>query len=163
MGCIMVLVVGMGQIGGGCTMKREGRYNHIKPQSWLQDVRDYVAGRIPEMDPLLDWVEVQDKEIGTDETGTAPMVDRAPSTNEVSKQIWAMLQLLVKVDNTASGIFAKVPRHNGMEAWRRLAEPINENKAMVRKELLAVVTNPRGAATIGNIESAIEDWDTNLR
>ena len=60
-------------------------------------------------------------------------------------------------------MFANVPRHNGIEAWRRLAEPINEDKAMVRRDLLASVTNPRGASSIDKIESAIEEWDTNIR
>ena len=33
-------------------------------------------------------------------------------------------------------LFANVPRHNGFEAWRRIAEPINDDKALVRKDLL---------------------------
>ena len=45
-----------------------------------------------------------------------------------------------------SGMFAKVEKHNGLGAWRRLAAPVNEDKAHVRRDLLAFVTNPKGAA-----------------
>ena len=54
-------------------------------------------------------------------------------------------------------------RHNGIDAWRRLAEPINDDKAMVRRDLLAAVTNPKGAASMDKHESAVEEWDTNIK
>ena len=36
-------------------------------------------------------------------------------------------------------------RRRSFEAWRRMAEPINEDKALQRKALLSKVTNPRAA------------------
>ena len=75
------------------------------------------------------------------------MVD-AVTLLEVARQLWAMLNPLLSVDSDNATIFANVPRHNGIEAWRRLAEPINEDKAMVGRDLLAAVTNPKGASSI---------------
>ena len=33
------------------------RYDGRKPLEWLQDIRDYMAGRHEEMDSLLNWIE----------------------------------------------------------------------------------------------------------
>ena len=86
------------------------------------------------MDPLLDWVERQEEPI-TDEAltsqGNVPMHDESLSLKEVSRQLWAMLQKLV-VDTSVASAFANVPRHNGLEAWRILANPINEDKAILQ-------------------------------
>ena len=60
-------------------------------------------------------------------------------------------------------MFANAERHNGLEVWRRLAEPINEGTAMVRRDLLASVTSPKGATSMDKVETAVEEWDTNIR
>ena len=91
------------------------------------------------------------------------MVCFAPSVKEVSRQLWALLQALTKHDATVAGNFANVPRHNGLEAWRRIAEPINDDKALIRKSLLAIVTNPKSAGSLERVEQALADWDTNTR
>ena len=62
-----------------------------------------------------------------------------------------------------STTFVNVARPNGLEAWRRLAEPINEEKEILLKELLLLVTNPMGPASMDKVEGAIEDWDANIR
>ena len=144
----------------------EGKYNSAKPLSWLKDVRDYIAGRTESMDYLLTWIEGQEAEIDVEEveaSGSAPMIVDAPSLKEVARQLWAFLGPLVKHDSTVNGIFANVPRHNGLEGWRRIAAPINEDKAMVRRSFLSLVSNPKPAASLEKIESAIEDWYTTKR
>ena len=115
------------------------KFDAKSPQSWLQSTRDYIAGRTSEMDPLLDWVEAQVEPITLDmlanppRASSVPMLDAA-SLIEVSRQLWAMLNPLLSGDADKGTMFANVPRHNGIEAWRRLAEPINEDKAMVRRD-----------------------------
>ena len=142
----------------------EGKYNASRPLTWRKDLVDYMAGRCSDMDSLILWIESQDDEIDDDcDIGSAPMISHAPSLKEVSKQLWAFLQPLVKHDSSVSGTFANCLRHNGFEVWRRIAEPINEDKAMVRRHLLPLVTNPRGAASVDKIEAAIGEWDTNCR
>ena len=59
--------------------------------------------------------------------------------------------------------FANVERHNGLEAWRKIAEPVNDDKALVLQELLAPVTNPKGATTMAGFADALKLWDTNIR
>ena len=55
----------------------------------LQSLRDYVAGRTAELDPLLDWVGHQVEPITDNEIfygkDNAPMVDAAPSFKRVSR------------------------------------------------------------------------------
>ena len=142
------------------------KYSAVRPLTWLKDVRDYIAGRTESMDPLLDWIEAQANDIDVEHVllhGNAPMIVDAPNLKEVARQMWAMLGPLLKHDPKMAGIYANVPRHNGLEVWRRVATPINEDKAMVRRQLLSIVTNPKPASGIEGIESAIEDWDTNSR
>jgi hypothetical protein len=43
------------------------------------------------------------------------------------------------------------------------AEPINEAKALIRKDLLPQVTNPKGASSMDGVAGALEEWDTSLR
>ena len=91
------------------------------------------------------------------------MVDAAGTVTEVSRQLWAMLSPLFASDSHQAGMVANVERHNGLEAWRRIAEPINEDKAHVRRNFLATVTIPKCATSMGNIEAAVEVWNTNIR
>ena len=68
-------------------------YDSKSPQTWMQGLHDYVAGRTSEMDGILDWVEAQVEEIGdlSLNQGQQPMVSFATSLTEVSKQLWALL------------------------------------------------------------------------
>ena len=91
------------------------------------------------------------------------MVDAAGTLTEVSWQLWAMLNPLRASDSHQAGRFTNVERHNGLEAWRRIAEPINEDKAHVRRDRLATLINPKGATSMDNIEAAVEAWNTNIR
>jgi hypothetical protein len=143
------------------------RYDQKNPLKWLLATRDYIAGRYPEIDGLLDWVEGQTDPIG-DHTmssvnnGCLPMQDHTPSLSTVSRQLWAMLAPLV--DETAIGnTFANCPRHSGLEAWRLIAEPINDDKLIIQKELLGIVMHPKPATNLDKVEDAMTDWDTNLR
>ena len=143
----------------------KNRYDQKKPLEWLQSIRDYVAGRSDEIDPLLDWVEAQTEPITTEmltSNGNLPMINGAPTLKEASRQFWALLNPLL-ADSSVSNNFCNVQRHNGLEAWRMLAEPINEDKMMVQKELLASVTNPEPANSLDAVDGAITDWDTNIR
>ena len=74
-----------------------------------------------------------------------------------------MFGCLVKEDPLVKRTFANVPQHNGLEAWRRISEPVNEDKALRRKDLLLKVTNPRAAAGINDLLKALEDWETSKR
>ena len=81
----------------------------------------------------------------------------------VSQQLWALLGGLAKGDASAKRTFANVPRHIGFEAFRRIAEPVNEDKALVRKDLFSRLTNPKPATSLDDFTAAREAWDTNNR
>ena len=66
-------------------------------------------------------------------------------------------------DSKNASIYNNVQRHNGLEAWRRIAEPINEDKILILQDLLPAVTNPRAASDMAGYAQALEDWETNLR
>ena len=82
---------------------------------------------------------------------------------DLSRQLWAFIGPLVAGDTSMESAFANVERHNGLEAWRRVAEPVNDDKALVLQELLAPVTNPKGAATMAGFAEALKLWETNIR
>ena len=82
---------------------------------------------------------------------------------EVSRQLRALLGPLVASDPNLHSVFANVPRHNGLEAWRRIAEPINEDKILILKDFLPAVTNPRPATSLDDLSVPLEAWDANLR
>ena len=77
------------------------------------------------------------------------MVDQGPvEPKEISRQLLAFLGPLVVGDASKDSMFKNVPRHNGFEAWRQIAIPINEDKVLILQELLPVITNPRPASDI---------------
>ena len=82
---------------------------------------------------------------------------------EVSRQLWAFFGPLVSGNPVVKGVFENVDRHKGLEALRRVAEPINDVKLLILQELLAPVTNPRGASNLEGFAGALELWDTNIR
>ena len=62
-------------------LNRKGTYNAKAPQSWLQDLRDYLAGRSIDLDLILNWAETQTSEIAdvpNQGVGEFPMFDQIP-------------------------------------------------------------------------------------
>ena len=92
------------------------------------------------------------------------MFDQCPfDPREISRQRWVFLGPLVASDAGKDGTFKNVARHNDLEAWRQLALPTNEDKALILQELLPAITNPKLANDIHHYEEALRDWNTNLR
>ena len=79
------------------------------------------------------------------------MHDAAPSLVQISQRMWALLSPLVH-ESSVSGTFGNCPRHNGLEAWRLLALPINDDQLIVQKELLSKVMHPKSAADMYKVE-----------
>ena len=106
---------------------RESAYRAKEPQSWFNDLRDDLAGRTPELDKLFLWIELQTGFIRHNDESV--MIDCAKH-EVVSQQLWALLGALIKDDPSVKRTFANVPRHNGFEAWRKISEPVNEDKVL---------------------------------
>jgi hypothetical protein len=119
------------------------------------------------MDAVLAWAESQQSVIQLipdQDGGTFPMLsDCGAEPKEISRQLWAFLGPLVASDVSKTSIYKNVARHNGLEAWRKIAEPINDDKAMLLQKLLPQISNPRPAADIHGYEGALRDWQTTLR
>jgi hypothetical protein len=121
-----------------------------------------LSGRTPELDQIFKWCEKSLEPILSHEQAAFAMLDCA-STQKVSESMWALLGGLVKENPTMKKTFANVPRHNGFEAWRKVMEAMNENKALSRNELLPKLTNPRPATSLHDLTQAMEDWETTKR
>ena len=52
---------------------------------------------------------------------------------------------------------------NGFEAFRRIAEPVKVDKALVRKDFLSQVVHPKAATSMDNLQAALEVWDAHKR
>ena len=85
------------------------------------------------------------------------------AAKEPSRQLWSFLGPLAARDSKNALFYKNVPRHNGLEAWRRIAEPINEDKLLILQGFLPAVTNPRAAVDMAGYASALEDRETNLK
>ena len=87
-------------------------FNPKVPQSWLQDLRDYLAGRSADLDAILNWVEMQTSEIPpapNQGTGGFPMFDQClVEPKEVSRQLWAFLGPLIANDSSKTSTFKNV-------------------------------------------------------
>ena len=134
-------------------------YDGKDPQKWLQNMHDYLAGRTRELDRIFAFIEQQTEPITRD---PGFCIDSA-SNSELSHQLWALIGGLTKDHAEMTRVFRNVRRHNGFEAWRRMAEPINEDKPMLRQALLPLVTNPRHATSVDDVTKALEEWATNKR
>ena len=164
---------GVGGFGGKWLLYDEkyilsgkGMYDSKSPQTWLQNLRDYLAGRSADIDGVLDWAEGQSTEIPMvpdQRPGQFPMIDIPAPAKEISRQLWAFLSPLVANDASRDSTFKNVARHNGLEAWRQIALPINEDKILILQELLPIVTNPKPAQDINHYDEALRNWNTNLR
>ena len=126
---------------GPCTtrstsFREKDVYDKDSPQVWLQSFHHYMAGRTEDMDRVLDWVEKQQSEIPRDLPSMRglPMINCA-EYHEVSRQLWALLGPLVAGNSVVNGVFENVDRHNGLEAWRRIDEPIDEDKSLILQAL----------------------------
>ena len=56
-------------------------------------------------------------------------------------QLWALLGGLVKDDSAVKRTFANIPCHDGFEARRRIAEPVNKDTAVFQRDWLSKITN----------------------
>ena len=81
------------------------------------------------------------------------MIDM-PGLKEVPRKLWAFLGPLAAGDATVHSVFANCPRHNGLESWRHVAKPINEDKLLILKDLLLLVTNPKPATNLDDLAQA---------
>ena len=70
---------------------------------------------------------------------------------------------LIASDPNKVSSFKNVARHNGVEASRQIAMPINEDQILILQELLPLITNPKPAHDIHHYDDAVRDWNTNLR
>lgn len=138
----------------------DNAYVGKESMSWLRALKDYLSGRTAELDGIFKYIEAQKDEILNYDLGF--MIDCA-SMQEVSRQIWALLSRLLRGHPDSMRAFRNVPKHNGFRAWQVMAEPINEDKLAIRKELLPKVTNPRPATGIDDVEQALSEWDTSKR
>ena len=77
--------------------------------------------------------------------------------------MWSFIGPLIKENPNKASAYRNVERHNGLEAWRVMSEPINEEKSLARKDLLPLINNPKGAATIDDLEPKLLEWNTNIR
>ena len=82
---------------------------------------------------------------------------------DASKQLLALLAGLVQNNPEVMMVFRNVERHNGAEAWRRIAEPIIEGRDLRRKQFQPMVLRPRPATKVEDIPGALEQWESDYR
>ena len=93
---------------------------------------EYLAGRNPELDRIIDWIEGQGDEISHENLGNGSATYCA-SLAEILRQLWALLGPLVAGDAGVHSIFSNVQLHTWLEARKRVVEPINDDRILIVK------------------------------
>ena len=136
--------------------RTEHFFNSKDAQGWLLGIQDYLAGRCTEIDGFLKWVSEQTEVIEASKLSQLLPTCMNQDADDVSKQLWALLAALLANNADQMLVFRNVERHNGAEAWRRVAEPINEGRDLRRKQFQPRVLRPKAATKVDDIPAALE-------
>ena len=136
--------------------------------AWYEWTKNYLVGQAPDVEPLLNWAELQgSRKIAMEEIATLSqdgsiMTDAdAPDPSVLGGHIWQYLNAaLIK---NAAEVFRNLPMRHGLEAWRRIYRWIHSGSAVQRRTLKKRVDNPASAKDVGQVAMAVETWETNIR
>ena len=138
------------------------KYNEKDPYSWMQVIRKYLIGRVPEVKNFLLWVESLNVEVDDSMCAMqqqALMMDWNPVT--MSQQLWAMLQHVL--DGDVKLAFDNVEELNGAEAWRRLTQPLLSRTPQRRQELYKTVAFQKSVNKLQDVMGAVEVWERDTK
>ena len=110
-------------------------------EEWVRKIRNYFLGRCRAMEWMLAWAEKSHEPLNTwslkaeaDRRGEHIDVER------VSAETWSFLNSCLQGDGQIT--FGLVENFNGLEAWRRLTEPVTAQSASKRVALGQQLRNP---------------------
>jgi len=137
--------------------------------AWRVKVRNYLVGKCPDCEVLLDWAEAHDGKITWHEIDyigqSLPAHARVEQDPRViAGHVWTWLGLTVKgkaenVYNTGGPERVR----NGLEAWRKLYAHIVNGTKLHNMTLRDKVYQPRETKNVAEVPAAIGDWENLYR
>ncbi len=134
--------------------------------SWKREVRDYMVGRCPPIQVLLDFGERADEApIGIGARGL--ITNGVEHTFNLSGEdlatlaghLWSFLQMTTKKGEAAKIVRAVRPERHGVEAWRALCWEINRGRGGLMVELRDRLQKPPAVKSYAAVSGAIADYD----
>ncbi len=134
--------------------------------SWKREVRDYMIGRCPPIQVLLDFGERADESpisIGAQGLIKDGLEHRFNLSGEdlatLSGHLWAFLQMSTKRGEAAKIVRAVRPERHGVEVWRALCWEINRGRGGLMVELRDRLQRPAPVKSYAAVSGAIADFD----
>ena len=128
---------------------------------WKRIVSGHFIGQYLKMFDIFNWAEQQRNTTITTELAQSlqPWVD--DDILIISHLMWKFLN--VNLTDSAFEIFSNVPISNGLDAWRRIMNKVNDKSPARKDELLTLINSPGKATKCEDVDKLFESWDTNTR
>ena len=139
---------------------------------WRVRVQNYWISKLPELMPVLDWVEQREAErddllelpelfVQAAQQGWRARWRRGFDLSRANELIWGFLNMALKGE--AHRGFELAPRLNGLEGWRLAVRSIQRGRVNRLAELRKVVRNPPGITKLEEVENGIIRFENTLR
>lgn len=145
-------------------LSKENQFDGKKQRStWKTTTRNYFLTKATDIDYILDLVEAhEDVPAKAHDIGVALRgILRSARVQYLAEEVWGYLNL--NLTDAAREIFENVPRREGFEAWRKFLKIIGRRCEVCRIELTPKIQSSQAAATLSEVQGALEKWDTDVR
>ena len=119
----------------------------------------YICSIYPELREVLEWCEVREKSISSEELDrafgtTADELDKVDGLDEKGRELASALQMVTQKEPFAIVINCGT---NGYEAWRRLTKRYDPATASRKRTMLKTIMSPQ-KQKLEALPQAIEEW-----
>jgi hypothetical protein len=127
-----------------------------------KSTRNYFISKAQEMERILKWSEsFQTTAISTqhieDLNNQGLCMDHTPG--KLSRDLWGFLNLNVPAVSRNRTLFDGAVGGNGLDAWRRLLEPIGPNTEERLNTMYDSVTHPKVSKSFKEIMQDLHNWE----
>ena len=142
----------------------EFQYNGISGgQAWKVKTLNYLVGRCADAQALLSWAEAQGKRVIMPEELHWLPVHTQNDIPVVAAHIWTYLSLCLK--GKAEIVFnsgGSSQKRNGLEAWRRVIEFLNDGSQIHYLTLKDAISNPPRGVKPAELHMNLVEWETKV-
>ena len=134
--------------------------------AWVKTTRNYFISKAPDMEFLLLWAEDFQSRPATNQH-TSSMADSGQCMDhdqlKLSRDLWGHLNLVLPVTSADRTAFDLAPPGNGLDAWRRIVDPLGPRSKERLFNMHTDVINPKTARSVSSVLHEIEEWENELR
>ena len=136
-----------------------------KKMAWSKSTRNYFISKAQEMERILKWAEsFQTTTIVSqhveDLINQGLCMDNSPG--KLSRDLWGFLNLNISGTSKDRSLFDGAVGGNGLDAWRRLLEPLGPNTEERLYTMHDRVTHPKASKTVKDVIQDLNIWEDEL-